>query len=284
MIRLQRTVSGWIRARRPGAPAEVAHSDALLEQYADSAPSAQNAIDAVPGWTHALPVTGSDGAAPAYDDPRITWCLAQFGSIAGHRILELGPLEGLHTYQLDLHHPATIHAIEANRLSFLRCLITKELLGLKHAKFLHGNFMPWLEQTKEKYDLTIASGVLYHMRDPIRFLELVAQSSPALYLWTHYFSDTAMPGGDHRRGAFSGTIEQIDYQGVKVSLHHRGYQGAWKNDTFCGGMYDRHYWMERQDILNVLGKLGFDDIRIAHDDPGHQFGSALSIFARRSGV
>src|SRR5262249_8876061 len=137
-------------------------------------------------------------------DVRIPWCLEQFGPIAGCKILELGPLEGMQTSQLDQHKPEFIHAIEANRLSFLRCLITKELLDIKHARFLHGSFLPWLERTEIRYDLIVASGVLYHMSDPLRLLELIATRCDATYLWTHYFSEEAMRRGDPRLKWLSG--------------------------------------------------------------------------------
>ena len=47
-------------------------------------------------------------------------------------------------------------------------------------------------------------------------------------------------------------------------------------------MYDRHFWMEKEQILAVLGALGFDDVRVAHDDPAHPGGPSCCIFARRS--
>ncbi len=273
-------------SRTGAAFSRSTRSDAVLDQYVDTAPTAQNAIDAVPGWSRSiLPLIGTAGTdVHLHVDPRITWCLDQFGPATGRKILELGPLEGMHTYIVDQQQPEIIHAIEANRLSYLRCLITKELLDLKRAKFLHGNFLPWLEQTEFRYDLIIASGVLYHMRDPIHLLELMAKRSNALYLWTHYFSEQAMPEGDLRRSAFSGDIENVDFHDLRVPLHRRGYHGAWKNDTFCGGMHDRHYWMEKNDILRVLGTLGFENVRTAHDQPDHPNGPAFSVFAQRPHV
>lgn len=224
------------------------------------------------------------GTAPLYADGRVSWCLEQFGSVAGRKILELGPLEAMQTYMLDQQQPEFIHAVEANKLSFLRCLITKELLDIKRAKFLHGNFLPWLEQTEIRYDLIVASGVLYHMSDPLRLLDLIGAHTDALYIWTHYYSDAAMPVGDARRAAFSGEVERVDFRGHAVALHCRSYHGAWKANSYCGGMVDRHYWMERDDILAVLRLLGFDDVRTAHELTDQPNGPCLSIFARRSCV
>src|SRR6202041_1214707 len=109
---------------------DVRRSGAVLDEYAVGMPSTQNAVDALPGWNLALPehVGATAGTGAFYSDPRILWALEQFGSIEGRKILELGPLEASHPYLLERHGAALIHAIEANKLSFLRCLVVKELL------------------------------------------------------------------------------------------------------------------------------------------------------------
>jgi hypothetical protein len=256
----------------------------VLDEYVVGMPSAQNAIDTLPGWNQALPshLGVTAGRAALYNDPRIEWALEQFGSIRDRKILELGPLEAAHTYMLDLHAPEFIHAVEANKLSFLRCLVVKELLDLKRAKFFLGNFLLWLENTPVRYDLIIASGVLYHMQNPVRLLELLAIRSDAFYLWTHYASEEAMPSHDPRRGAFVGTAEVEDHHGVSVRLHWRSYHGAWKSKSFCGGIHDLHRWIEKDDIVALIRALGFTDVRVAHDEPAHQNGPSFSVFARRS--
>jgi hypothetical protein len=258
-------------------------SGGLLDEYIGGVPRAQNAIDALPGWNHALPEeTGATaGAGAFYNDPRILWALEQFGSIEGRKILELGPLEASHTYMIERHNPAVIHAVEANKLSFLRCLVVKEILDLKRVKFFLGDFVEWLEHTPENYDFIIASGVLYHMQDPVRLLELLAAKSDAFYVWTHYASDEAMPPRDPRRSAFLGPREIEERHGVSVRFYKRSYHGAWRSKSFCGGMHDLHRWIEKEDIIALISKLGFADIRIAHDEPAHPNGPSFSIVARR---
>jgi hypothetical protein len=256
---------------------------AALDDYVEAPPCAQNAIDALEGWNMALPPQAGVRAGPGtfYADPRIFWALEQFGPLEGRDVLELGPLEASHTYMLEQRGPASLLAIEANRLSFLRCLVVKELLDLRIARFALGNFAPWLETADRRFDLIVASGVLYHMADPIRLLELLSLRADSLYLWTHYASDEAMPPGDARRMAFVGELEVYKTHGVDVRCRKRSYWGAWKDKAFCGGLYDLHRWIEKDDILALLRALGFDDIRTAHDEPDHHNGPAFSVFARR---
>jgi hypothetical protein len=248
------------------------------------APSHQNAIDLLPGWNHAFPEQCGvkAGDVVLYNDPRIHWALEQFGSIAGKRVLELGPLEASHTSMLDRCDPAVLDAVEANTASYMRCLIAKQVLDLRRAKFHLGNFVPWLERNNLSYDLIVGSGVLYHMSNPVRLLDLISRRADAVYLWTHYYDAQAMPPGDLRAIPFSGRHRTARRRKVTVRLHARHYFGAEQNPKFCGGPGDLHYWMEKSDIIAVLQSLGFDDVRTAHDEPSHQNGPSVSIFARRT--
>jgi hypothetical protein len=258
--------------------------DAALSEYVTAMPSAQNAIDILPGWNHSLPDAAGVKAGSGFfhDDPRIAWALEQFGSVEGKRVLELGPLEAAHTTFIDRHAPSLLHSIEANKLSFLRCLIVKEILDLKHAKFFLGNFIPWLEGPPTEYDLIVASGVLYHMQDPVRLLELMASHTSAFYIWTHYYDIEAMQLDDLRHTPFVGTPEVQMVNGIPMHLYTRSYHGAWQSKSFCGGIHDLHRWIAKDDIIRVIRSFGFDDIRIAHDEPDHQNGPSFSIFAKRS--
>src|SRR4051812_20493353 len=92
-------------------------------------PTNQNAIDLIDGWVSQLPpeVGVNAGHAVLFHDPRTVWALERLGSVAGQTVLELGPLEGGHTYMLH-QGGARVLAIEANKRAYLKCLIVKELL------------------------------------------------------------------------------------------------------------------------------------------------------------
>ncbi len=254
-----------------------------LDEYVTSIPTPQNAIDILQGWNQAFPAQFGVQAGEMHldNDPRIHWAIEKAGGVTGKKLLEVGPLEAWHTYMLEQHEPALLDAVEANKLSYLRCLVVKEIVGLKIARFHLGDAQLWLEQRPERYDVVIASGVLYHMQDPIRFLTAIAERTDSLFLWTHYVDDEAMPPNDPRRGAFVSPPEVVTARGVNVTLYPRTYLGAWQHAAFCGGMHDIHRWIEKRSLVELLTALGLSEIETAFDQADHTYGPAFCLFARR---
>lgn len=273
----------WLRKKMAGASSEISVG-AVFDQYEFKQPSNQNAIDALPGWNSAFPAElGIEaGTIPLFADGRITWALQNYGSIEDKTILEVGPLEGMHTHMLNQQRPARIDAIEANRLCFLRCLLTRQILNIDRAQFMLGDIQEWLGANQTRYDLAIASGVLYHMAEPGEFLRRLSLQSDSLFIWTHFFLEEAMPKEDVRRIPFSGKVETRMIEGVPVRHYERSYHHANVNASFCGGSKDRHYWLHRDDILALLGKLGYNEISIGSEELDHPGGPCFCLFARKT--
>lgn len=275
----------WIsksRARRAAESRAVQKPTEIFDRYVISMPSHQNAVDVVPGWNCSFPpeFAVTAGSLATYQDPRIAWMLEKFGSAANKSVLELGPLEGGHTVMLE-RAGAEVDAVEANQLAYLRCLITKEIFGMSRSRIWMGDFVKWLEATEKKYDLIVASGVLYHLNDPLHLIELIARRSDAVYFWTHFMNENYMPPQDPRRQVFAPSPEIQEFHGLKVRTYLRTYLNADKNANFCGGPMDEHRWLERDDLLAALGAVGFTHIELNAEEPDHQFGPAISIFAHK---
>src|SRR5579864_1325160 len=104
----------------------------VLDSYIGSAPSHQNALDIFRGqWSSRLPRPYENltaGAITLFEDGRVPWAIEKLGGVRDKSILELGPLEGGHSYMLEKAGAKSVLALEANTNAFLRCLVTKEIL------------------------------------------------------------------------------------------------------------------------------------------------------------
>ena len=173
------------------------------------------------------------GTAALFSDGRIRWAENVFGGFADKNILELGPLEGAHSYMMQNAGAKTITAIEANSRAFLKCLCIKELFDLNRVSFKLGDFVSFLEQNKNKYDIAIASGVLYHMVDPVKVLDLISRAADRIFIWTHYFDESVISKNKDIAHKF-GKLETASYQGLEYRYSSQAYKKALDWSGFCG--------------------------------------------------
>jgi SAM-dependent methyltransferase len=227
------------------------------------APSPQAAVNLIPDWMTRFPAeTGiqTNGDGNFFEDRRIPWAAERLGGIAGADVLELGPFEGVQTYLLE-RAGAHVTAIEANKRSYLKCLIMKEVMGLQNARFLLGNFIPWLEASNRKFDVIWAAGVLYHMTEPLRLLRAIAAHTDRVFIWTHYFPKSGNP---HRPPFFR--KRAVRFMDREILHFDRLYLRSRWRPLACGGTAAGSCWLGRDDILFVLDALGFSRIEVGLED------------------
>ena len=218
------------------------------------------------------------GKMSLFEDPKVHWAVTEFGGVQGQTLLELGPMEGGHSYILQNCGAASILAIESNTRAFLKCLIVKNLFQLDRVRYLCGDFTSYLK-TGPPFDAVFASGVLYHMVNPVELLQLISRVTAKLYLWTHYYDAalvSQMPAvahrmTDHQRTTFAGFADNLHRFDYRESL----------NVNFAGGLRRYSCWMERDEILDCLRYFGYADIRINFEDPNHLQGPCFAVVAQR---
>jgi hypothetical protein len=248
--------------------------------YESRAPSAENALDLFKGqWTSAIPGQGY-GTTQLFEDPRLDWFVGHLGDLRGKRILELGPLEGGHTYTLS-RLGALVTAVESNAGAYLKCLIIKEIFDLR-ARFLLGDFVQFLSNTSERFDAVIASGVLYHMEQPIALLESLMRVSNNVFIWTHYFDEQVIRSRADIQHKFAHQPVKASFKDLEVDLWQQSYLDALDWSGFCGGPAQNSMWLTKDGLLGIL-KAGNFEVTIGSDSPDHANGPALLLFAHRSG-
>lgn len=248
-------------------------------------PSHQNALDLFQGeWSTRLPddsgLVASTGPVRACEDYRVDWYEPYVGGFAGKRVLELGPLEGGHTYMLDRRGASEVLSIEANSRAFVKCLIMKEVFNLKSVRFMLGDCIPFLEQSQDRWEIVFASGILYHQKKPVEFLRLVTSHCRHLFLWTHFYDESFFADKPEMRRQFAPAPEEGSSDGLSYKLHRRSYLEAVQWKGFCGGSESDAFWLSKEDILRVLEHFGME-IKGLKEERNNPNGPSLLVAAEK---
>ncbi len=257
----------------------------VLDEYVMKSPSPQNVLDIFDGeWSSKLPdslgLRTRPGTSALFEDDRVTWAEQNLGAFRGRRILELGPLEGGHSYMLQKAGACEVMAIEANTRAFLKCLCIKDVLGLDRVEFRLGDFMSYLREDIAPHDVVFASGVLYHMQDPVALLEQLAAAADQAFIWTHYYDADVVRGrADLRRKL--GPLRSVEHDGFHYECSTQSYRRALRWAGFCGGPQPVSTWLTRDGIMEALARFGFTQIVTGFEQPDHPNGPALAICASK---
>jgi hypothetical protein len=255
-----------------------------VASFATGAPSPQAAVDAVPdAWASRLPPPLENvraGDATLFEDPRINWGFERLGGMDGRTVLELGPLEGAHSYMSQTAGASRVTAVEANPKAFLKCLVVKELLDLDRCSFLCGDALEYLGGGTDQFDVCIACGILYHMVEPVRLIELISRRAPRVIMWTHFYDDAAL--ANRRLAKRLGPAQPAEHSGFAHHVHRHRYGLDTRLSGFCGGTRPYSHWLPREDLLGALAHFGFGNVEIAFEEKSHPNGPALALVASRA--
>jgi hypothetical protein len=210
-------------------------------------------------WITHFEVDGikSGGTFPALEDERIAQFFQAFPDV--RTILELGSLEGGHTFALARHHGVErVLGIEARKSNIERAQFIQYLLPVDNVKFVQAD----LEKTKlnelGRFDAIFCSGLLYHLPEPWRLIADMACIAPRLFIWTQYADESAREMRQNFRG------REFVESGIDEPL---------------SGMSPKSFWLTLESLKSALTSAGFDSIEIVRDDPGHPNGPAVTLAA-----
>ncbi|MBV6631593.1 MAG: class I SAM-dependent methyltransferase [Alphaproteobacteria bacterium] len=264
----------------PAAPAPAAATADLPNQfYLVDPPHHQHGFDLFKGeWSSDVP--GYDtGHATLFDDARLNWIAKRCGGYADKTILELGPLEAGHTYIIAKEKPKRLLSLEANTRAFLKCLVAANALRID-AEFMLGDFVPYLGETEDRFDLLVASGVLYHMKEPFKVIEGMARVADRIGIWTHYYDPNVATTNQTLAQHISTEPQEVEFHGQTLHQHRYDYEGTLGWAGFCGGTAPFANWVPQADIVKAFDLLGFDT-DIGNDQPDHAHGACMMLYAQR---
>lgn len=222
-------------------------------------------------WVTKFVIGGEEygGKIDAMHDPRVDQFFRAFPD-AG-RILELGSLEGGHTFSLASRpHVSRVLGIEGRRESVERARFVRQLLGMTNVEFEVANVETADLASFGEFDAVFCSGLLYHLPEPWRLIENVSKVSPNLFLWTHYASgDVSEAGGRALKGA-----ENAMANGFKGwAYRERGLADP------LSGMSPSSFWPTLEGLKAMLKRNGFGEIEVIRDNPNNLDGPAVTLAA-----
>ena len=198
-------------------------------------------------------------------EPRIEQ-LAERMSLGGCRILELGCLEGLHSFLLSNLGASEIIAIEGRRENYLKCLMVKNAFHLEKCTFLFGDVNDILPQLRSHFDLCLALGILYHLENPVEVVYRIAQISDSIFAWTHYSSD----------GFPVGRLATLRYGNAQYSGRCVGEDPR----HYLSGLQGSSFWLCEEDLLRLFSDAGFKNIEVIMKET-HEHGPAITLLAKK---
>ncbi len=176
------------------------------------------------------------GDFDAFHDVRIEQFFKHFPNVK--TILELGSLEGGHTFQLA--NKAMVLGLEGRQQNIEKALYMQTLLGIKNAKFILADLETEDLTSYGKFDAVMCCGILYHLPKPWNLLQQISRITDSVFIWTHYVEEAS---------------EEVE-----------GYPGCWHVELGLAhpiaGLSDRSYWLTMDALRGILMDLGFTKIDI----------------------
>jgi hypothetical protein len=175
-------------------------------------------------------------------------------------ILELGSLEGAHTFLLA-QQPGVdrVVAIEGREANLRKARFVQEALQISNVEFIQANLEDADLTALGKFDAVFCCGLLYHLPEPWKLVEQLPAISPVLFIWTQYASeDSATDLGNGYRG-------RIQFEGGP--------------DEPLSGMSHSATWLTLESLRALLSRSGYKRIEVIRDDPCHPNGPAVTLGA-----
>lgn len=172
------------------------------------------------------------------------------------RILELGPLEGGNSLLLERFNVKEIVSIEGRVESYIKCCLIKNLYSLNKTKYHLDDVR---NVTKVKYgtfDIAVVLGLLYHLDDPFKMLEIISEVAEVLVLSTHY-ADSESPYFD---------AEEMDLKTEKGIFKGRKYIEDPNSDPNAG-LQNYSFWPYEKDLLKMCEAAGYTHIDVLGKNP-----------------
>lgn len=213
-------------------------------------------------WVTKFVIDGKEygGKYDARKDTRIDQFFQDFP--AGGTIIELGSLEGGHTFRLATHPSVKkVLGIEGREANMDKAKFVQGIFKIDQVEFVKANLESVDLPSFGKFDAVFCVGLLYHLPEPWKLIEQISNISSSLFLWTHYAQEN------------------------KANKVENGYRGMIYKE---GGVVDplsglspESFWPSLGSLADMLKQYGFKTIHYIEDNPGHPHGPCITLSATK---
>lgn len=211
-------------------------------------------------WVTKFVISGRayGGKFDALNDVRLSQFFREFPE--AHTLLELGSLEGGHTFGLaKFPGVQRVLGLEGRQANLDRARFVQTLLGVTQVDFVLENLETVDLSRYGRFDAVFCVGLLYHLPRPWELIAQIARVSPHLFVWTHYAA------------------------GKKAKRTLNGFQGLKYRESGLGdplsGLSPSSFWPTLEALAEMLTKQGFMAIRLIENNPSHPHGPAVTLAA-----
>jgi tRNA (mo5U34)-methyltransferase len=173
---------------------------------------------------------------------------------AGKTILELGACDGQHTVALSRICRRVV-ALEVRPRNVLCALARLCLHEVDNAQVILKDVSK-VDASIGAFDLIYHTGVLYHLRDPVRHLFSIAPVADTIFLGTHYAEPSAPPG------------PRADLDDGGRSWPAYVYPELGWGDPLSG-VEASSRWLPRDALLGVLVDAGYAHVEVIRESSGN---------------
>jgi hypothetical protein len=209
-------------------------------------------------WVTQFTIEGREygGHLPLMDDIRIEQFFQSFPSAT--EILELGSLEGAHTFALAMHPGVKrVIGVEGRRKNHQKARYVQKLLKIRNVSFQVANLETSDLTRLGKFDAIFCSGILYHLPRPWELVERMSRVSDRVFVWTHYVED--------------------DQASLIVEGLRGGPRREYGLDDPLSGLSDRSFWPTFDSLLEMFRRYGFTKIEIINRNLDHIHGPETTL-------
>jgi hypothetical protein len=215
-------------------------------------------------WIFRFRIDGADygGALNVTKDARVD----QFFRFAptARTILDLGALEGAHTFRLAEHSGVKrVLAIEGRERNLRKARFVQELLGVRNAEFAQANLEKTDVAAFGKFDAVFCSGLIYHLPEPWNLIARLSAVAPRLFIWTHYATDAEA---------------KVVSGGLRGKIYPEG--GL---EEPLSGLSPNSTWLTLKSLISSLTASGYGNIEVINNDLTHPMGPTVTIGATTAG-